>query len=739
MVVGAQVFGRLRPRRLALALAAAVPLLGVLLGMPAQAQLQAQAQSPILFTADEITNDQELGIVTARGNVEIMQGERILLADLVSLNRKSETVSARGNVKLLEPGGEVIFAEYVELTDEMKEGVIEQIRILLADNARLVGNGAVRRGGNITELAKGVYSPCLVCREDPERAPLWQVKAKRVIHDQQARKIEYRDAFLEMWGIPVFYTPFFEHPDPTVKRETGFLFPEFGDNSNFGFFFRAPFFWAIGDDRDATLDPVYTSEDGLIYSGEYRQRFNSGTFNIAGSFAVADREVERGSGTEILQDEYRGHVYADGRFDLNDQWRTGFDVELSSDETYLRRFTFFQDRGSTLESNAFVEGFNGRNYAAANAYYFQDTRTGDRPSTPVVFPLIQYNGLGTTDRYGGRWAFDTSFRYFRQNDRAENQRVSIDAGYEIPFTSSLGFVTTVETNLRLDAYNTDHKLEFDEAGRRTENGFDGRVHPELKVDWRYPFVRPDSTGQTVVEPIVAFLASPNGGNSPGISNDDSIVVEIDESNLFDQNRTPGQDRVEGGLRLAYGLRAARYFDTGGYFSSFIGQSHKFTTDNDLEQETGLENGTSDIVGRIDLRPSRYIDTFYRFRFNQDDREFNRSELGAAFGTSAFRIATEYTFLREGEIDDVAQLDELTLRFNMRWDDHWRMRLLTRQDLTGDTEPLEHAAALTYEDECFIFDARFRRTFTSSADVDEVDEVIFRLTFKTLGEIETELF
>ena len=706
-------------------------------GLPVWSQDLGNA--PILFSADEITNDQELGIVTARGNVEILQGDRVLLADSVSLNRKTETVSARGNIKLLEPTGEVIFAEYLELTNELRDGVLEEIKILLTDNARLAGNGARRSGGNITELAKGVYSPCLLCKDDPSKAPLWQVKARRVIHDQKGRKIEYRDAVLEMWGLPVAYTPYFEHPDPTVQRETGFLFPEFGDNSNVGFFFRAPFFWAIAEDRDATIDPIFTGDDGIVYSGEYRQRFNNGEINFSGSLAIADREIGSPVVTEIREDQTRGHVFADGRFDINDNWRTGFDIERSTDQTYLRRFNFFESRGSTLESNAFVEGFNGRNYAAANAYLFQDTRTGQRPDSPVVLPLLEYNGLGNTDRYGGRWALDTNFRFLTQDDRAESQRFSVDAGYEVPFTSSFGLVTTVTANLRMDAYHTDHNAQFDEANRQTENGFEGRLHPELKLDMRYPFVRPDSTGETVVEPIVAFLAAPNGGNPSGISNDDSVVVEIDETNLFDQNRTPGQDRVEGGVRLAYGLRASRFFATGGSISGFIGQSHKFTTDNTLEIETGLENGTSDIVGRIDVRPTRYIDTFYRFRFNENDSEFNRSELGARFGSEAIRIGADYTFLREGEIDDVAQLDELTLRFNAKLDDYWSLRLFTRQDLSEDTEPLEHQAGIRYEDECFIFDARFRRTFTSSADVDEIDEYIVRLTFKTLGEVETDLF
>lgn len=700
---------------------------------------QELGNGPVLFTADELTNDRELGIITARGSVEIMQGERVLLADTVSLNQKTETVTATGNIKLLEPTGEVIFADYVELTNEMKDGVIEQIRILMDQNARLVANGARRTGGNTTELAKAVYSPCSVCEDDPERDPLWQIKASRVIHDQKKRRIEYRDATLEMWGVPVAYTPYFEHPDPTVKRETGFLYPEFGSNSNTGYFYRVPFFWAIAEDKDATIDPVFTTDEGIVYSGEYRQRFISGEFNFSGSLAIADREVGDPFVTEVRKDQIRGHIFSDAKFDIDDQWRTGFDVERSTDQTYLRRFNFFGPSDSTLESNAYIEGFNHRNYMAANGYLFQDTRLGKRPDSPVIFPLLDYRGLGDIDRYGGRWSLDGNFRYLYQEDKSENQRLSFDMGYEIPFTSPLGFVTTIETNLRMDAYNTNHFIRFDEAGRRTEDGFSGRVVPEFKIDWRYPFVRPDSSGQTVIEPVVALFAAPDGGNPAGIANDDSVVVELDETNLFEQNRTPGLDRVEGGLRLAYGMRLARFFETGGSMSAFLGQSHKFTTDNDLEAETGLENGASDYVGRIDIRPSQYVDTFYRFRIDQDNGQLNRSEVGATIGSSALSFGANYTFLREGAIDDVAQLDELSLSMRAKWDDNWTLTLFTRQDLIDEIDPLEHSAVLTYEDECFKFDAAFRRTFTSSADVDEIDEFLVRLTFKTVGGVETDLF
>ncbi len=697
------------------------------------------AENPVLVSADELSFDQELGIVTARGGVEIAQGERILLADSLSFNQKTDVLTANGNIKILEPSGEVIFADYVELTDEMRNGIIEQIRVLLSDNARLAANGARREDGNRTILAKGVYSPCLVCQEDPNSDPLWQVKANRVIHDQQEQVIQYEDAFLEFWGVPVVYTPYFQHPDPTVERRTGFLVPDYGTNSNTGSFVRVPYFWAIDQDRDATIDPIYTTDDGLVYSGEYRQRFNSGQIKVTGSMAIADRTIGDQRVEEVKEDEFRGHVFAEARFDIDDTWRAGADIERSSDNTYLRRFDFFEGNSNVNETNVFIEGFNGRNYASANGYLFQDLRTGQRSDEPLVLPLLAYNGLGDLDNYGGRWSLDTSYRFLEQNDRADSHRVSASAGYEVPYTHDLGFVATTSVNLRMDAYYTNHNRSRDDFGQLVEDGYEGRFRPEIKFDLRYPLIRPDSSGDVIVEPIAAFLASPKGGNSSNISNDDSTVVEIDESNLFDVNRVPGLDRVEGGQRVVYGLRVARNFNTGGAVSAFIGQSQKLTSDEEFSRETGIESGRSDIVGRLDIRPTQYLDAFYRFRYDEDNNIGNRNELGFVLGSDALSLSGNYTFLRDGASINASQLDEASLAINAQWDDFWRVRAASTRDLSSGGGALEHSAGLIYEDECLIFDLNYRRTFTGTVDAEASEDVLLRLTFKTFTAVETGLF
>src|SRR4051812_5348067 len=189
---------------------------------------------PVLIKAEEITYDESLRLVTARGHVEIAQGDRILLADTVTYNEKTTVMTASGHVALMEPTGEVYFSEYAEFTNQMRDGVIAALRVLLVDNSRMAAAGGKRTNGTITEFNKGVFSPCELCAKDPTRPPLWQVKAVRIVHDGESKDIEYRDAVLEMAGIPVMYTPYLSMPDPTVHRRSGFLVPSFGHMTGLG-------------------------------------------------------------------------------------------------------------------------------------------------------------------------------------------------------------------------------------------------------------------------------------------------------------------------------------------------------------------------------------------------------------------------------------------------------------------------------------------------------------------------
>ncbi len=704
-----------------------------LLAPPAMAQKVKGTNQPVLFSADEVTQDQELGTILARGHVEITQGDRILMADSVSYNQKTDTVSASGNVTLLEPSGDVVFAEYVQLNDAMKNGVVKQLRLLLTDDSRIAAVEARRSDGNLTVMKRAVYSPCKICKKDPNRPPVWQILAERVEHDEQRHEIRYHNAFMEMFGIPVAYVPYFSHPDPTVKRKTGFLAPDFGTGGNLGGFFRLPYYVVLDRDKDVTLSPIYTIDEGLVFSGEYRQRFDKGEMSLTGSITEANRDVTSadGSTTTTLNDQIRGHGHLKANYDFNETWRAGADVTRSSDRTYLRKFNFFSEPNDVLNSNVFLEGFRPGSYAAANIYSFQDTRTESRPDQPLIAPLLQYNHVSRADSLGGRMLVDTNFRYLTRNDGPTTQRASIKPGYEISKTTDFGLVSSFSTSLLADVYNVDQTTN-PTVSTDVNSTVTGRLLPRVTAKVSYPFARSTGNVRQIIEPIAMMTATPNGMNPKNIPVEDSAVYEPDDTNLFSEDRLPGEDRVETGQRVAYGLQMGAYGAHDGRTTAFIGQSYRLSTDSSLHQDQLIEEHFSDIVGRIDVRPNKYANILYRFAF-ASDKLFNphRNDVSFSLGPAAYQLTGSYSFV--GATPQFDAREELSLAFATQITDHWSLRLTTHEDLaTG--QQLQHTALIRYQDECIIFDILGTRSFFRDVDVKPSDSVLFRIRFKNLGEV-----
>ncbi|MEL0114228.1 MAG: LPS assembly protein LptD, partial [Rickettsiales bacterium] len=638
------------------------------------------------------------------------QGGRTLFADTLSYNQKTETVSASGNIVLHEPSGEVIFAEFVELTDQLKNGVINRIRILLLDDSRFAANNAVRRDGNTTTMERAVYSPCKLCEENPNAPPLWQLKAERVQHDQEDREVRYKDVYLEMWGIPVAYSPYLSHPDPSVDRKTGFLAPDFGTGGNVGAFIRLPYFITVGDDKDVTVDPIYTEEEGLVLSGEYRQRFLNGELALSGSIAEAQRKEGDPNNATVKDDRLRGHLSADAKYHIDETWRAGVSVNRASDRSYLRKFDFFSLNRNTLRSNAVLEGFRRRNYIAANAFSFQDLRTDDRAEQPIVAPSLDFNHLGEADRLGGRWQFDGNIRTLFREAGSDSQRISLKPGYSLGRTWDFGLITTATATAQVDGY----RIENNSGG--TDNyTLRGRLFPQLAVDASYPFVRQTGKLTQLIEPVATGILAPNGSNPNIIPDEESTVFELDDTNLLSHDRFAGTDRVDSGSRIVYGVRMGLYGPLVGNITGFFGQSYRFHTDRDLRNSKALEEDFSDYVGRVDVKPNQYVDVLYRFRFSESDFSSRSSAVGFAIGPAAMRVSGEYFFFEEGTAAGNAE---------------------KRNELTIDGGSLLHSLSVRYEDECFTLDTSAQRSFTRDADIEPESRILFRLIFKHLGQVES---
>ena len=709
----------------------AIALLALGLSAPdARAQIaDADSSAPVVLRADNVGYDSQQGIVIATGNVEVAQNDRILLADRITYDKRTDTVTASGNVSLLEPSGDVLFAEEIELTDQMKEGVMRDIRIILADDSRIAANGAVRSGGYRTEMRQAVYSPCKLCPENPDAAPLWQLKAARVVHDQRRHDIEYSDVYLEAFGVPIAYTPFFSHPDPTVKRRRGFLTPTYGSNSALGLSLQVPYYFNLAPNRDATLAPIFTTKEGPVLAGEYRAQTESGVYHLAGSFTNPER---RGlNGETIGGRDPRGHIEGIGTFRLTDTWRWGYELERSTDDTYLKRYNFSNE--DTLTSRLYLEGIDGRNFAGINGYAFQGLEIDDDPGqTPLVLPIAEYNLVLDNGLLGGNYTFDANLMALSRTEGTDTRRLSVDGGWHLPFVGGAGDIYSLNAQLRGDLYWVDDLANRGRPGSGDE--VTGRIVPSLSLDWRYPWIRQAGTTRQIIEPVAKIAVSPYGGNPGGIPNEDSQDFEFDHTNLFDLMRFPGLDRVEGGPRASYGLRMGVYGISGGRTTAFFGQSYRVKADSTFERGSGLEDNFSDFVGTINISPARFVDLSYRFRLDHDDLSPRRSEVDLAGGPDWLRVNLGYLSLDDApdNLDDsVGAREELKLSARIRYGENWSFTANTRRNLTTDNT-VNYGFGINYTDECLTFSTRFVRSFTQDRDVEPTTSIQFVVTLRSLG-------
>ncbi len=270
------------PHGAAAGIAAAALALAVLSGAATKANAQFEGigtsnlpvstREPVTFSADQVEYERDKNLVIAKGHVEAWQNGVVLHADEITFNRITGKAFARGHVVVMEPDGQVLFADYADLDRGLRNGTFGAPRALLPQNGRFAANGGRRTESEINELSRAVYSTCNLCAKDPTAPPLWQIRASTAVDDEERKQIEYTDAELQMFGLPVAYFPYFWNASPSAKRETGLLVPSIGINSHLGGFFAQPYYWVIDGQSDATFTPMITTRAGPELSLEYRRR-----------------------------------------------------------------------------------------------------------------------------------------------------------------------------------------------------------------------------------------------------------------------------------------------------------------------------------------------------------------------------------------------------------------------------------------------------------------------------------
>ncbi|MBI1366597.1 MAG: LPS assembly protein LptD [Alphaproteobacteria bacterium] len=701
----------------------------------------------VLFEADKVERETETSPIVAEGDVRAYFGGRFLKADRLSYDPATDIVIAEGHVSIVDRNNETAFADRVELTGDLRDGIAENFSALLEDNAKLAGDVAIQEQGARTKLKHAVYTACNLCNAKGEpKTPTWRIKAFRVTRDKERKVVRFHNAFFEIKGVPVLYIPFIQGPDPSVERQSGFLTPVIGASSRLGFNLELPYYLAISNHQDATFYPKYTSNDGVLWQGEYR-RMDRHAYNViqAGVINNPNNPVDQFGNPVGGVPDVRWHVFAKGYRQFGDSWRIGYDVERVSDNTYLRRYDV-QRRGdlheeidnsktNRLRSDAYVRWSDDNSEFTANAYAFQGLRSTDVSSlTPYVLPLMNFHHDFADDVAGGRASVDLNFAALHRTGGVDDQRVTASASWSREYITATGHRFNAFAEVRGDAYFYQDLSEGTEVqagipGASTKTV--GRFAPTVGVEWSYPLTRRLGPARLFVEPRVQLVASPANRNPSTIINEDSQSIEFDYADLFDYNKATGYDAFEDGQRANIGLSTSAVFDNGLTLEAQLGEQFRVQSTAAFDPSSGLGGKRSNIVGSFNIRYKSVAGIENRFRINDSTGAIERAESFGHFDWWRLKGGVSYVRLNEENVAAaLVKREELNGSMRVKLTRHWSAGAGWRQNLIAH-RTIRQDFVLGYADECVTVDLIYGRDFTRDVGLGPDTSFLVRFTLRSL--------
>lgn len=710
---------------------------------------------PLYLQGDQLIYDSEGDKVIARGNVEIYFNNNILTADEVVYDQGAATLTAVGNVQLKEPNGNVVRADRYTLTDDFRDGFIESLRVTAADETRITARRAVRRDGNVTEFTDGKFTPC---KTDGDTPPLWCISAQKVIHDQAAQTITYQDAAFNVFGVPIAYIPYFQHPDPTVKRKSGFLLPKYSTSSDLGFMAEVPYYFALAPNYDFTFRPAYSTQQGVLWQGDWRHRLENGQYTV--SVAAIDQDADNLSVTADRADDLdglRGSVETRGLFSLASWWQFGWDVTVESDDTFRRFYKLdnilVTDRVNTL----FLRGQSDRNYFDATLYQFGGLLLDDTAqSESRTHPIIDHNYILEDPILGGELRVDSNILSFSRGDFRESgtstqelNRVVSEVTWRKQMIDAIGITYTPFAYLRGDLYQFNNYVD-PTTGNTVEDENIARGVAAGGVTVSYPWAAHEPSGTHIIEPIGQIIGRQNTATQDRLPNEDARSLIFDDTTLFEIDKFSGYDRIETGTRANVGLQYTFQTNWGGHARLLAGQSFHLSGENAFRTpgvdpdgnftanpSSGLETDNSDYVLGAYIAPVNSFRLIGQSRFDDEGFNLRQQDIFAVANYGPFSTSVNYSFASNNPelgIEDTEQ--EITAYAAIQLTDRWSVSGSIRYDIDDDLT-LTDAVRLRYADECFILTASYVETYIQDAerDIDPDRTIYLHFALKHLGDFQ----
>jgi LPS-assembly protein len=574
---------------------------------------------------------------------------------------------------------------------------------------RLKGNTVVSNGEE-TIVKKGVFT---TCRKNDD-CPPWQFLAEEIKHDKKKKTIFYKNAWLKIYDKPVFYFPKFFHPDPTVKRQSGFLMPTFESSTITGEALRVPYYHVISNNKDFTINPRFYSDNKLLAQSEYRQV--NPTFEQTVDMSILNEKKTSAKNHFFLKSikKLDFHKFNEGEVSLQ--------LQQASHDNYLKSYKIksplinnTNTLTSFLEINAYKENLSIK----TNLQVYEDLSKKNSDRYEFIYPNfdIQKDFI-TNEKIDGNFNLNTS-GYVKNYNTNVFEKILVN---DLIFNSDSNF-----SNHGLkSAYN----FIFKNINTNSKNSlsYKNTLNHELaaigEYNVSYPLKKETGINTSIFKPLISLRYSPN--NSKNLQNDEK---RIDSNNIYSLNRIGSKTSVEGGLSLTYGSEFLKLDNKANeIFGASIANVIKDQVDDKISRSSSLGGKTSDIIGGLRLNPNSNIKIKYEFSQDSNLQDTNFQILESEFKVNNF--VTSFEYLNENKT--LKQQSYLTNKTSYTIGDSKNITFKTRRNKkTSLTE--FYNLLYQYRNDCLIAGIEYNKEFYNANELRPEENIFFKLTIIPMGE------
>jgi LPS-assembly protein len=705
--------------------------------------------------ADSLTRNDATHHVIAEGGVEARYKGRVVRAESLDYDTLTGVVIAKGHVQIVQPDGAVQFASQIQMDKSMSEGFALGFSTRLTGDVKIAAARTISHGAGLTEFDYVIYTPCEICATKAGR-PSWSIRARRVVENKKAKTLAFHDAVVEVKGFPILYLPMLPAADPSADRKSGFLIPNITISGIRGFSWEQPYYQVISPSQDLTLTPQINGRVNPFLNADYRLRTYSGLTDVRVGYTY-DQDFTSG-GHKFGADTSRSYILGSGQYQLDPAWSWGFTAERASDPLIFDKYSVqdvFVNRGlysvddRRLISQIDAVRQDANSYLSIAAISIQGLRTTDIQSTiPLIAPLIEARWEDPVAVLGGRLRATGSVAVLAQNESVatvglagqpllpgvHDRRATAEADWQSTITLSNGVRVQPFLDLRGDLYNvTSIPVATSDSGVTTIlNGRNrGVTLPRgfamTGATITYPLVKQKNNVTYILEPIALISIANIQQHDRRIPNEDSTDFELDPTNIFKPNSSPGYDIYDGGQSITVGGRATMILDDGRTGNVMFGERFAAESDHLIRGYTGLRSTQSDYVFGADSTLIGGLRMFANLRLSSGGLNVNRLESGISF--AAPRIDGYIAYLQEPKTPLGVALDSVDVRGEAFFTKHWGVSTYAIVD--GGTWR-ESDFGLVYRDDCIRVEVLYRHDQTFNATLGPTTSVLLRLSLATLG-------